>query len=163
MPLLGEEPTTNAAAPDEVGQVASKKVAPPNADQIKQADATINDLYRKQLVHPNKDLSLQLLKMAQESKDDLPSQYALFRKSIEIGAATGDSQTLYSAMDALEATFDLNTVPIWVEALEPLSKKADVSDKITAVIDKAYQADDYDSAAKLANLWLASARSAKNL
>ena len=40
--------------------------------------------------------------------------------------------------------------------------EADVEDKIITVIDKACQVDDYDSAVKLANLLLASARNSND-
>ena len=145
-----------------VAQESSKKLLPPKADQIKQAETAVNDLFKKELAHPNKDFAQQLLKLAQDSKDDPSGKYVLLRKAIEIGSGVADTETVFAALGALESSFDVDTTPILIDALASLSKRVDVSDRTCAAIDKAYARNDYDSAAALANVLLASAHTAKD-
>jgi len=150
------------AVPDASANDATKKLAPPDADQIKRAEAAIKDLYKKELAHPTKDFGQQLLGVAQGTNGDVAGQYALLRKTIEISAANDDVETLDSAMEPLDARFELNVFPIWVNVLESMSKRTEVSGKIQDVIGKAYERDDYKSAENLAELLVASARRAKD-
>jgi hypothetical protein len=153
---------TPAPTPDSSGNDASKKLAPPNADQIKRAEVAINGLYKKELAHPTKDFGQQLLRAAQGTKGDDAGQYTLLRKAIAVSAANDDIEAVNSAMESLDARFELNVLPIWVEVLESLSKRTDVSWKIQDVIGKAYERDDYKSAENLAELLLSSVRRAKD-
>jgi hypothetical protein len=146
-----------------VADDVQKKVAAPTDVQLKEADATISELFESQISSHDKGLAKKLLGVAQETKIDDVGRYALLRKAIDVGVAVLDSESTYAALDEMEKSYNLNVLPIWVGALDGLSKKVDVSARAAIVIDKAYDADDFDSAVKLANLVLTSAKNSKDI
>jgi len=144
-----------------------------DAVAVRQAEEGINDLFKSELAEAKTsskraDLAKQLLQTGKDTKDDLASQFVLFRKAAELAATGGDVETALAAVEELETVFRMDAQPLAVEVLEISSRQAKVDHRALAkraepLIDKSLAADDFDAAAKLATIMVNSARSAKDL
>ena len=147
-------------------------VAPPKKPltkaEIQSADATVSNLFRddiaKARTQEQKVALVENLLTTAKAELERANRYALLNKAAELAASFGKSKLL---SDSLDSADEIQFSPgVWVDNLGVLaSKKPEdieaVFDKIDTLVQKCYDADDYDSANKLAGTLLSFAGIAK--
>ncbi len=143
-----------------------------DAAAVKQATEAMNELFKSDFAAAKSPsqrakLAKQLLQVAEDTKDDRASQYVLLRKSADLATAAGQADGAFAAIEQLAAILGMSVQGISIETLDALNRQAKADHAALAkraepLIEKSLDADDYDSAVRLATVMVAAARSAKD-
>lgn len=158
--LVAAEPTSKAPIPDEESQKAA-------ATRI--AEVYKPDYAKAKSAMQKVELAQKLFKEAQATKDDLASRYTLLRIARDIAAQQGDLVTAIEAIDLLASGYEVEQLSMKLEAASAAVKavKPQAASKICVelilpIVADAISEDRYDTAQKLTDLALTSARSVRD-
>ena len=144
----------------------------PVPDEAAQAEATklVHDVFGKDIQKAKKpadklSLTSRLMEEARNNSDDPTSQYAILHAALKVAP---DTTSAIKVVDTIARTFDVNAFQLKVSAVLRLSKAAKtkveyaaVANSANALIGPAVANDDYDTAIKLGNIALKSAKKAR--
>ncbi|NQU26267.1 MAG: hypothetical protein HQ567_33695 [Candidatus Nealsonbacteria bacterium] len=95
----------------------------------------------------------QLMKLADEAKENAAEQFVLLRKAMELAAAAGDAVLMLEAVDAIAAGFEIDALAVKQKVLPQAAKAATDAEQIgrlvegsLAVVDEAMASHRYDVA-----------------
>jgi|GEM_PF-3500642 len=115
-------------------------------------------------------LSKQILKLAQETKDDLPLQYALFESAQNLAAEGGDFQAAWQTIDEQAGIFVIRPVLLKQRALAQVARMAKIpgdfkfiAELTIFLINEAVREDEYELSLELAEEAIVAARKGKDL
>jgi hypothetical protein len=152
-------PKAKPAAP-EARPAADRRPLPP-ADEQKQAEKVVRDLFRddyaKRQPDDARDLARKLLASGRDTKDDPPSEYVLLREARDAAVRSGDAKLALEAVDVLATRFAVDGTKMKADALGEIRRKVRTPEAARAVVeaalaafDAAEEKEEFDSAAALA-------------
>ncbi|HZE96912.1 MAG TPA: NPCBM/NEW2 domain-containing protein [Planctomycetota bacterium] len=169
-PPVKNAPPPPPDAPASVIPVDVFKRAPvPETAKQKDAEKVIKDLYKDQYSRKTptdrKALARLLLTQGLKSNDDMVSQWVLFREAQDIAVQGGDAKSATDAIDAAARSFDIDALPMKVQALNAIGKSVKAPEEMSALaaalillVDDLVRVDLYDAADKAATSAVAFAR-----
>ncbi|MEI8195436.1 MAG: hypothetical protein WCI73_05965 [Phycisphaerae bacterium] len=150
-----------------------KKNPPPEPTALKDAIKQVNDTFKDDLAAaktpPLRAAVAKKMIAAAAEKKDLLDQFALCTRAREIASEAGDYDTVLTAIDTLDKTFDLDALKMKADLAIPTAKGARTIDsresfvnQLDGVITSAVAADRYDLGRSLSDTALLVARSTNN-
>jgi len=155
-----------------MGQNAAKKIPVPTDSARAEATKLIKEVYGDECSNAKtavekQALAKKLLGKANESKDDLASQFVLLRLTRDIATQAGDRQTAFQAIDAMAETFQVDVLAMKVAVLTKLATAAEkpaqhktIAEDALKLVDGAISLDNFTVADELGKLALAEAQNA---
>jgi hypothetical protein len=115
----------------------------PSAAQIKEAQASISELYKNEFAHVKKSKSLkekrefanQLKKQAQETADDPTAQYVCLEEARKLLENIGDATGAMGCVDFLAAAFVVDSLALKIESLGDTTGRTPAD--CNAIVDQA--------------------------
>jgi hypothetical protein len=115
--------------------------APPAlAAAEKQIKETFKDEYQKRAPAERVQLALRLLKVAQETKEDLAVRFVALREAKDMAAAAGDLTMAFVAADLLAGSFVADAGELKVAAITAASRTVNAPDSAARLFETAAQA-----------------------
>lgn len=146
----------------------------PEDGELKKATALISDVYKADIENARtpaqkQEAARKLMQSALDTKDDPLGRFALLRMSTDLAANGGDLATATKGIDQLAISHAVDAFEMKVQVAETASKAARLPKQHEAfcgdllpVINASVGADRYAIARKLAELFVRSAKAARN-
>lgn len=139
-----------AAAP----QDPPARQAPPPATAIKDAEKTVRDLFKDDYAKKSRPdrlaLARTLLESGEKTTDEPATRWVLLVEARDVALQVGDADLAFRAVDALARAFVVRSATL---KLEVLSKDTGASaERALAVLEEGIRTNDFDAAAKAAEM-----------
>lgn len=152
---------------------APARVSVPDKPALAAAEKLIRDLFKVEFASKKPadraEFSKKLLAQALESGNDPAAQYVLFDQSLTIAVSLGEVETALRASEQMARRFKVDGLAQQDTLLTDLSRTVRTSEGAqalltiaTTLMNRAVDADDYDSARKMATLAMTVARKSQN-
>jgi hypothetical protein len=146
----------------------------PDAPAQKDAEKTIHDVfkeeYAKRSAADKAALSKKLFDQGLQTKDDLASQFVLFRECRDLATQAGDCDMSIRAIDEMARRFVVDAASMKSAVVGTILKNAKTPEELVGLVrvqlkaaDEAVATDQYDLADKIAESAIAMAKRAKDM
>ncbi len=149
----------------------TKKSPPPGPAALTEATKLVNEVYGKNIAtktpDQKKDLIQKLLDASKEEKG--AGKYALLTKARDLAVEAGDVSNCDTALNGLEASFDVDTLKARADAYTAIARnvrtpadRKSFAEKLTATVQLALVVDRFDVAKTAAEVGITNARTAND-
>jgi hypothetical protein len=163
-----------APAQDAAPPTAANKLPEPSAEEVREAQKGLRDLFKKEYAQTSKSarqaLAAQFLQFGR-SRDEKPvTRYMVLKEAIDLSLLADDAATALAAADEIVRNFAVNGVALREEVLSRIKVSSGASEAAKAVglayadlIQEAMDADAVDDAARAVPKAQAAARASKDV
>jgi hypothetical protein len=157
-------------------QEEGKRLPAPSKEDQAKAQELVQSLFKEDLAKAKDDkeaaktLAATFLKEGEGTKDDPAARFVLYRQAAELAARSGDMDTALQALDNLSKDFVVNAAPLKADVLASAAQQANGKEDNQALAETALQfikeavdADDLESAGRLAKVAEEAATKAKSI
>jgi hypothetical protein len=156
------------------GQLDTPRIAIPKADELQTAVKKLHEVYADEFKAAKTpaikwNLAVKLGTLAQETKDDTVSEYALATEAITLYTSVGDVLSAFRLIDELALTFNIKPIPDKLELFRKAAKdaKAVPLKRMLALVGlklagDAAAVEEWDAAKEVAKLSVTLARPARD-
>ncbi|MBI5758903.1 MAG: WD40 repeat domain-containing protein [Planctomycetales bacterium] len=123
---IAAAPSSESTRPPSAAERVSKRLPPPGADEFKQAQQQVRDIFKDDFALAKKPeqkgaLATKLFKQADTTRDDPAGRYALLMEARELAMTALNGDGALELADRLAELYEIDPIPLKLDSLKQIS------------------------------------------